>query len=112
MTLAEIQSVGFHAMIFSFMNKQKEFFFLDGWLNLHKYVKHGKEELCFLLKDERFLMVKNLNPYFRKHLGFIYSAAGWHPEPNSSNACRKIERYKIEIYNKSKFLFFKLKYSL
>lgn len=108
----ENQLVGFHAMIFSFMNKQKDFFFIDGWLDLHKYIKYGKEELCFILKNERFLMVRNLNPYFKKHLGFMYSSVGWELDPSTSNKCRKIEKYKIEIYNKSKFLFFKLKYSL
>jgi hypothetical protein len=84
------------------MTSEKDHFYID-WQTLRKYIRFGKEELAFLLKEDRFLNIKNCTPYFKKHLGFIYSRKQNMLGP---------DYLKIEIYNKAKFLFFKLKYGL
>jgi hypothetical protein len=84
------------------MTIEKEFFLIN-WQVLQKYIKFGRQELAFKFKDDRFLNVRNCNPYFKKHVGFTYSR---------SKNLNGYDYIKIEIHNKVKFLFFKLKYGL
>jgi hypothetical protein len=84
------------------MTVEKEFFFIS-WQTLTKYIKFGREELVFKFKDDRFFSVRNCNPYFKKHIGFSYSR-----QKNEYGS----DYLKIEIHNKAKFSFFKLKYGL
>lgn len=93
------------------MVNQREHFFIS-WRELRKYTEAGKEELAFKLKEERFYCLKDSNRFFKKHLGFTY-----HFDKNIKDIVHpaykyEIKMYKIEIYNKSKFLCFKLKYDL
>lgn len=99
---------GFPQTIFSFMTKEREHFYVSR-RDLNKYFKAGRQELTFLLKEERFQFVKDANPFFKKHLGFIYL---FDKKVDYVFADHEIKAYKIEIYNKIKFLFFKIKYDL
>lgn len=50
-----------------------------------------------------------MNPLLKKHFGFTYHFDKTVQYPFVDY---EIKAYKIEIYNKTKFLFFKIKYEL
>lgn len=100
--------VGFQQTTFSFMTKKREYFHVS-WRELKKYIQAGKHELVFRLKEERFHFKRHMNPLLKKHFGFTYHFDKTVQYPLVDY---EIKAYKIEIYNKTKFLFFKIKYEL
>ena len=74
-------------------------------LEYSRYLNDGKKELAFILNEERFLMYRNCNNKFIKHLGFTLEFVKFKPE--------NIElKYKVVIFDKTKLMLFKIKYGL
>jgi hypothetical protein len=74
-------------------------------LEYSRYLTDGKKELAFILNEERFLMYRNCNNKFKKHLGFTLEFVKFKPE--------NIElKYKVVIFDKTKLMLFKIKYGL
>lgn len=90
------------------MTKQREYFHIS-WREMKKYIEAGKQELVFRLKEDRFRFKRHMNPFLKKHFGFTYHFDKTVQYPFVDY---EIKAYKIEIYDKIKFLFFKLKYEL
>lgn len=79
-----------------------------------KYIKYGKEELAFLLNDERFLSLKNCNHKFKKHLGFILELIKVPAPvlPKELHLFDLVYKNTVVIYDKQKLMLFKIKYGI
>ena len=78
------------------------------WTQMSNYINYGKRELAFLLNDERFLIYRNPNNKFKKHLGFT---VGWHKIHNEITKKHSYES-RLTIFDHKKLMLFKIKYGL
>jgi len=71
-----------------------------------KYLKYGRQELSFILNDDRFLACRSISNKFKKHLGFT---AEHIRVPREESYCYE---HRIVIHNKKKLMLFRIKYGL
>ena len=77
------------------------------WVVLQKYIRFGRQELAFKLKDDRFLQLKNCNNKFVKHLGFTHSSIRM---PDTDRIA--LYQCRIYIHDPKKLMLFRIKYGL
>jgi hypothetical protein len=74
----------------------------------HRYLRCGKQELAFILNDERFLTHRDCSNKFKKHLGFTLEFVKV-PNPESGHYTYQ---HRVVIHDKQKLMLFKVKYGL